>query len=358
LRFWRTDPRLFWLWAAIAAVAGGYQIVAIIASLRMRRKAAVATGFAPGVSILKPVRAGHPEPAEAIQTNREQDYPGDFEVLCGSTSTEPAPNRKIGVLAELECRARYPVVVIADADISVPRDYLRRVVGPLSEPEVGLVTCAYRARAGSAAGRFEALGVSTDFAPSTFVAPFVGVDEFALGASICVRRADLERIGGIASVGEYLADDYQLGRRIHDLGLKCILSDVIVETDLGKPGWGDVWRHQVRWARTMRLSRGAYAGLPVTHAGTWALLAAVSGRWWVAGLLLALRLLMAVTAGWFVVRDREVLRLWWLVPARDWFASSVWAAGMFGNTVEWGGERLVLDGRGRIVGRGSPSGRS
>ena len=60
---------------------------------------------------------------------------------------------------------------------------------------------------------------------------------------------------------------------------------------------------------------------------------------------------MAVTAGWFVARDREVLRLWWLVPVRDWFASAVWLAGMFGNTVEWGGEKLTLDREGLIFNR-------
>jgi ceramide glucosyltransferase len=316
----------------------------------LRRKGAAAD-FTPGVSILKPVRAGD-VPEQAIQTNREQDYPGEFEVLCGSVASTPAPNRKVGVLAELERRARYPVLIIADADIRVSRDYLRRVAAPLADPQVGLITCAYRASAEGAAGRFEALGVSTDFAPSTFVAPFVGIDEFALGATICVRRSDLERIGGVSSVRDYIADDYQLGRRIHDLGLKCVLSDVVVETHLGRPRWGDVWRHQLRWARTIRLSRGAYAGLPVTHASTWALVAAVFGQWWWAGALLVLRYMMAITAGWFVVRDREVLRLWWLIPARDWFASAVWVAGMFGRTVEWGGEALTLDHQGRIVGRG------
>jgi len=342
---------LFWIWAAIAAIAGGYQIVAIIAALRLRGRRTEAASFAPGVSILKPVRAGDDPPEEAIRTNREQDYPGEFEVLCGSATSAPAPNRKVGVLAELERRARFPVVLIADADIRVPRDYLRRVVAPLADPKVGLVTCAYRATAGSAAGLFEALGVSTDFTPSAFVAPFVGIDEFALGATICVRRADLQRIGGIASAGDYIADDYILGCRIHDLGLKCVLSDVIVETNLGRPKWHEVWKHQLRWARTIRLSHGAYAGLPVSHAGTWALLAALSGRWPLAGVLLALRVVMAVTAGWFVARDREVLRLWWLVPVRDWFASAVWLAGMFGNTVEWGGEQLTLDREGRIISR-------
>ncbi len=337
---------------AIAAASGGYQIVATLASVGMLRKRPAPGSFAPGVSILKPVRAQDELPNEAIRTNQEQDYPGEFEVLCETRASRPTPNRKVGVLIDLERRSKNPLILIADADIRVPRDYLRRVVAPLEDPRIGLVTCAYRATAETLPGRFEALGVATDFAPSTFVAPFVGIDEFALGATICLRRSDLERIGGIASVGDYLADDYQLGRRIHDLGLKCVLSDVIVETHLAGASWREVWRHQVRWARTIRVSRGAYAGLPITHTSTWALIAALCGQWWIAAVLLGLRYLTAVTAGWFVLRSPDVLRLWWLIPLRDWFGSVVWAAGMFGNTVEWGGEKLVLDREGRVVGTG------
>ena len=332
----------------IAAVAGGYQIVATLASLRMLRRRAVSDAFTPGVSVLKPFRLRDGFPAEAIRTNEDQDYSGEFEVLCETRASRQTPNRKVGVLIDLEQRSQYPVVLIADADIRVPRDYLRRVVAALEDPRVGLVTCAYRATAETLPGRFEALGVATDFAPGTFVAPFVGIDEFALGATMCVRRGDLERIGGISSVAEYLADDYQLGRKIHDLGLKCVLSDVIVETHLAASSWSEVWKHQVRWARTIRISRGAYAGLPVTHASTWALIAALCGQWWIAAILIVLRYGTAFTAGWFVLHSRDVLRLLWLIPARDWFGSAVWAAGMFGNTVEWGGETLHLDNQGRI----------
>ena len=54
-----------------------------------------------------------------------------------------------------------------------------------------------------------------------------------------------------------------------------MLSDVIVETHLGG-GWRDVWQHQVRWARTIRVSKfGGYLGLPVTYATLWAVVAAL-----------------------------------------------------------------------------------
>jgi ceramide glucosyltransferase len=336
------------IWYAIAVIAGGYQAIAALASLRVRQRRWAPADFAPGVSVLRPIRKGDEPPAAALESNRNQDYPGEFEVLAGSAA-EVTPNRKVGALMDLERRAKHPIIVIADADIRVPRDYLRRVVAPLSEPGVGLVTCAYRAEADTLPGRFEGLGVATDFAPSAFVAPFVGIDEFALGATIAVRRADLDRIGGIAAVKDYIADDYQLGRRIHALGLKCVLSDVIVETRLDGSTWGSVWRHQVRWARTIRLSRGAYAGLPVTHATTWALLALVAGYWPLALALLGVRYAMALTAGWVVLRSSDTLKLWWLIPIRDLWATAVWCAGMFGREVEWGGEALQLDGEGRII---------
>ena len=213
---------------------------------------------------------------------------------------------------------------------------------------MGLVTCLYRPVGDTFAARFEGLGVATDFAPSALVARLVGVDEFAMGSTLAFRRVDLDRIGGFAAVADYLADDYQLGHRIHALGLKCVLSDVVVETHLGG-GWRQVWAHQVRWARTIRVSRfGGYLGLPVTNATLWAVVCALFGRFDLAAALLGLRLVMAFAAGWRVLRSRDVLFLWWLVPVRDLFGFAVWVAGLFGNSVMWRGQRLVLDREGRI----------
>jgi ceramide glucosyltransferase len=220
--------------------------------------------------------------------------------------------------------------------------------GPSAAPSVGLVTCLYRPKGTTLAARFEGLGVSTDFAPSALVARWVGVDEFAMGSTLAFRRADLERIGGFAAIADYLADDYQLGHRIHQVGLKCVLSDVIVDTSLGG-NWLSVWRHQVRWARTIRVSKpGGYWGLPVTNAMIWMIVLALVDRWELVAAVLLLRLGMALTAGWYVLRSRDALLFWWLVPLRDLFAFAVWIAGLFGSTVVWRDRRLTLDDEGRI----------
>jgi ceramide glucosyltransferase len=259
-----------------------------------------------------------------------------------------AANAKVGVLIDLVAAASHPVLVVNDADIRVEPDYLTRVTAPLTNPRVGLVTCLYRPVGDSFAARFEGLGVATDFAPSALVARLLGVDEFAMGSTLAFRREDLDRIGGFASVADYLADDYQLGRRIHELGLKCMLSDMVVETHLGG-GWRQVWQHQVRWARTIRVSRfGGYLGLPVTNATLWAVIAVAGGRSDLGVALLAIRLAMALASGWGVLRSRDVLYLWWLVPGRDLFGFAVWVAGLFRNSVVWRGQHLRLDRFGKI----------
>jgi ceramide glucosyltransferase len=351
---------------AICAIAAGYQLLALVASLQASRRKPDARPQPLPASILKPVHGADPALRDAVASHLRLE--GQFELLCGVRTADPAsallsqfpevriiscrtqtPNAKVGSLMDLERAATNPLLVVNDADIRVEPDYLRRVTAPLADPQVGLVTCLYRPEGDTFASRFEGLGVSTDFAPSALVARLIGVDEFAMGSTLAFRRTDLKKIGGFEAISAYLADDYQLGHRIHALGLKCVLSDVIVATRLSG-GWTDVWRHQVRWARTIRVSKFAgYLGLPVTFATLWAVVAAASGEWRVAAALFAVRMMMAVEVGWFVLKSPDVIRLFFLIPLRDLFAAAVWSAGLFGSSVEWRGKRLKLDGEGRIV---------
>ncbi|HUE02118.1 MAG TPA: glycosyltransferase, partial [Bryobacteraceae bacterium] len=267
-------------WLAVPALASAaYWLLAIIAAIQWRRSAARATGSSTAVSILKPVHGRDPHFYEAIRSHAVQDYP-QYEILFGmSRADDPAagdirrliaefparqirlivtstkmPNAKVGVLADLAAAARYPLLLINDSDITVAPDYLRQVTALLDQPHTGLVTCLYRAQSDSWPGRGEALGVATEFAPSVLVARMLGSVEFALGSTMLLRAEDLRRIGGFAAIGRYLADDYQLGRHVRRLGLRVAFAPTIVETHLGGASWGEVWRHQLRWSRAIRVS--------------------------------------------------------------------------------------------------------
>jgi ceramide glucosyltransferase len=263
---------------------------------------------------------------------------------------DAAGNPKVSKLIELAHRARHPLLLVNDSDILVGPKYLRHIASPLTNQEVGLVTCLYRVRARVFPARWEALGIATDFAPSTLVAPLAGVKEFALGSTLLFRAADLERIGGFSVIGDYVADDYQLAKRITGLGKRVHLAREVVDTGVQDSGWAGVWRHQVRWQRMIRVSRGdGYAGLPVTFATGWAVIALMCSQPLVAAGLVLLRMSVALVAGLGVLRCPQTARLWMLVPLRDMFGVAVWTAALFGRTVHWRGEQIELGKQGRII---------
>jgi len=330
----------------------------------------------PPISILKPLKGTDPEIYESFRSHCLQDYP-EYEIIFGvNDPNDPAidsvkelqrefpvrriqlvvspkilgANVKVSNLAQMLGEARYDHLIVNDSDIRVEPDYLRRVTASLADSRVGLVTCLYRGVAGATLGsRLEALGISTDFCASVLAARQVerGI-RFGLGSTLAFRRADLEKIGGFASFVDYLADDYELGKRIAGLGLAVKLSEVVVETYLPSYRVREFFAHQLRWARGVRDARaGGYFGLVFTFGLLWALLAvaASGGAPWACGVLvfmLLIRLAVGVIVGWSVLGDRQVLKQAWLIPLRDLVAVVVWIGSLGGHTVTWRGDRFKL----------------
>jgi ceramide glucosyltransferase len=346
--------------------------------LRERKadEGARATSDLPPISILKPLKGIDPEIYESFRSHCLQDYP-EYEIIFGvSDPNDPAiesvkefqrefpahrielvvspkilgANVKVSNLAQMLTQARYDYLIVNDSDIRVEPDYLRRVTAPLADSRVGMVTCLYRGVAGATLGsRLEALGISTDFCPSVLAARQVeGGIRFGLGSTLAFRRDGLEKIGGFASFVDYLADDYELGRRIADLGLTVKLSEVVVETYLPTYGVRDFFAHQLRWARGVRDARaGGYLGLVFTFGLMWALLllAASAGALWAWSALavtLFLRLAVVLVVGRSVLQDRQVVKNAWLIPLRDLLAVGLWIVSFGGHTVTWRGDRFRL----------------
>lgn len=339
---------MFWAALLIAVAAGAYQLVSIAAAISFLRRKRTGPTEHPGVSILKPTVPGDPGDPGALASHDRIAYGGDFEVLSSPETGPATPNRKVGKLMLLGARAKYGIWVLNDADIRVAPDYLDRVVAPLEDPRVGLVTSLFRASSDTLPGRIEAFGIATGFMPSLLVARVVGVREYGVGATLAFRRRDLDRIGGFDAIAPFVADDYVLARRITELGLRAELASTVVETRVSG-GWADVWRHQVRWARTIRCSRlDGYLGIPVTHAGAWALVLGLLGYPQLMAGLILVRVVAAWVCGWLVVGCPLARRWFWAAPFWDLAAFAIWIAGLAGNTVEWQGRKLRLDGRGRI----------
>jgi ceramide glucosyltransferase len=340
----------------------------------------------PPISILKPLKGTDPDIYESFRSHCLQRYP-EYEIIFGvSDPADPAiasvqqlqrefPDRSIGLivcpeilgtnvkvsnLEQMVRTARYQYLIVNDSDIRVGPDYLRGVVAPLLDDQVGMVTCLYRGTAATTLGsRLEALGIATDFIAGVLAAQQMERTlRFGLGSTLVFRLRDLERIGGFKSIVDYLADDYELGRRIASLGLKVVLSEEVVETHVPAYNFSGFFSHQMRWARGVRDARlGGYIGLVSTFGLLWgflALTAAQAAPWscTVAGAVILLRIAVALAVGVSVLHDRSISRRLWLLPLRDLIAVCVWLASFFGHTVVWRGERFTLK-QGRLL-RTSP----
>ncbi len=363
----------------IAGASVLFCLLGISASLRFaseRQRAAPPAINLPPVSMLKPLKGTDPEMYASLRSHCVQDYP-EYEVLFGVSSTDdPAiplveklaaefpgrairlvhcnknlgANGKVSSLAQLAAVAAHDLFLVNDSDIRVEPDYLHKVMTELQAPETGLVTCLYRGVPGATLGSgLESLGISTDFIPGVLAARQIeGGMHFGLGSTLAFRKRDLKAIGGFEAIADYLADDYELGRRIAERGLKVTLSESVVETYLPPYGVSGFFAHQLRWARTIRASRpSGYAGLLFTFTLPWAALALLlaHGASWALGLLalaLAARFTMAALTALLVLRDRNFWRSLWLLPLRDFLAVLIWTAGLAGRNITWRGDHFQL----------------
>jgi ceramide glucosyltransferase len=266
------------------------------------------------------------------------------------------PNYKVCNLINAFPKARHEILIVCDSDIRVGERYLREVCAPFADPAVGLVTSLYRSsHIPGVATAMEAMGFTAEMVPNVMVAQRLEGLSFALGASMAVRRKALEDIGGFPALVDYLADDYQLGNKVHLAGWRLLLSDYFVESIMHRESLRAVLSRQIRWSRTMRASRpGGYFASGITQPFPAALLAVIlSGftLWGVAAgtVLYAIRFIAATIFSRSYLKDGLFPRLLWLLPFRDVLAFATWMLAFTGNRVRWRGHLFRLLPGGKIV---------
>jgi len=370
-----------------------FLLLSLAAAWRHRRKAqagaklvaAVSESSLPPVTVLKPLHGMEPHLKENIESFFRQNYP-DFEIIFGARA---ADNPALRVVEEI--RQRYPQVrcrtvlsgppswpnakalslekmiavssndyfVITDSDVEVAPDFLRNVVPPLLDPEVGLVTCLYRGvPAPSWWSLLEALGMSVEMPSGVMIADMLEGMRFALGPGMATRRDALTSMGGFAATKDYYSDDFVLGNRIWVAGYKVILSHHMVDHVLIPQSFLRTFGHQLRWHKSTRYSRPkGHLGTGLTFAVPFGILGLGSafalGHLAIGlGLLAAActnRIVQCVAVGWGVIRDPRVLRYCWLYPVRDLFGFATWVGSYTSRRFFWRGENYHFADGGVIV---------
>jgi ceramide glucosyltransferase len=326
----------------------------------------------PSVTILKPLHGAEPDLFTNLAGFCVQDYPGPVQLIFGvDDRADPAievvyrlmaefpkcnielvvnsrshgTNRKVSNLINLAAKIRHEVVVLSDSDIIVDPDYLKNIAAGLGQPGVGLVTCLYRGAA--APGLWANLaGAAIDyhFLPGVLVGLKLGLAKPCFGSTIALRTTTLAMIGGFDSVVDQLADDYAIGELVRRAGLTIAISSLIVKHACTHRTARDLFRHELRWARTIRfVDAFGYIGSVFSHALPLALLGTILG-----GITPASIIVVAALACRFKLQmqlDRAFgLRSnpYWIGPFRDVLSCFVFFTSFFGRAIEWRGRRYVV----------------
>lgn len=362
-----------------------YLALVLVAALRFRRRPKAASTFTPPVSLLKPLHGAEPGLRDYLEGFFRLDYP-DYEILfCARSETDPGlsmarelsakypqipvriltsgeppwPNARCYSLNEMKAAARHDILVITDSDVRVTPEYLRAVVEPFRREQTGLVTCVYRgvATQGGLWARLEGLGMSVEMTSGVLVAEMLEGMRFALGPSMVVRKRCVDQIGGFEKLGDYYADDFMLGNLVAEKGNTVVLSNHVIDHCIVNTKFEESLAHQWNWMKSTRFSRPkGHLGTGLTFGLPFGLLvfaaAMLIGKPWIGLVALSwtviARVLQSVLVGWFVVKDKEALRLAWLYPLRDLMGSLLWMASYASRRVGWRDDLFELTGHGVV----------
>jgi ceramide glucosyltransferase len=338
-------------------------------------------GTMPRVSVLKPLQGCDVETRECLRSWLTQSGAADVEVLFGVDSEDDpvcemvrglmrehperaaklvicaerlGPNPKVSKLAQLARVAKHEVICASDADVRVPPDFLVCATAPLNDPNVGLVNCFYRfANPTTFAMRWESFAVNADFWGQVLQSVALKPMDFALGAVMIAPRARLECIGGFDALVEFLADDYELGQRIAQSGARVALGPVVVDCWTGPMRFAEVWAHQLRWARTIRVCRpGPYFLSILGNATLWPGLLGLASHSGFGTGMVATAVAWRMAQGFLMERkftSRGRIDSLWMALVKDILQVGLWAAAFAGRQVLWRGERMRVNANGRLA---------
>jgi ceramide glucosyltransferase len=372
--------------ATLTAIGVAQVLLGWLAVARFAGTPLKAAGDSPPMTILKPLHGDEPMLAEALTTLCQQDYPAEIQIVCGvhdATDTAipvvhalqtsfpnhdialvVAPERhgtnpKIDNLINMLPTAKYDTLVLADDDVHARPDYLRRLANALASPGVGLVTTLYAGLPafGNLFGALGASQITHGFLPGALLGRALGRRD-CLGATMCLSRETLARVGGLEALRNHLADDNMLGRYVSAQGLEVALAQTVVATTVPEQGLAALWRHELRWARTIRSMEPAGFGWSVLQYPLyWAVLAVIASggagwTWALAALAWAIRAL-AVTGINRALREMlgglAFRAPVWLLPLRDLLSVAEWIVSHAGRRVDWRGLTLEADTLPRVT---------
>ena len=371
-----------WGFAAVATLGTAYALLAAILAGRFMQASQNIAAHSPDVTILKPLHQGEPDLSRNLETFFAQKYAGAVQIVFGvHDQNDPAvavvrelqaryphfdtaivadtalygANAKVSNLINMLPVAKHDTLVLSDSDIAVGSQWLSQVTAALARPGVGIVTCFYTGEPAKEGHKLwsalAAMSTSYTFLPNAVLGTSLGLAAPCFGSTIALRRQTLDEVGGFAAFADHLADDYEMGRAVRDRGYTLAIPAMGVGHTAAENSLRDLFRHELRWTRTIRLVNPAgHLGSFITHGFAFALIAAVllgfnAPSLTILACALVTRLFLKLRIdGLFGTYAGPI----WLMPARDLLSFAVFLVSLSGETVHWRGTHFAVEPSGAM----------
>lgn len=351
----------------------------------VRRRPIPAPPSYPPVSILKPMAGYDDDLVENLETHLQLEYPGEYELILGVRDAsdpaypvakafaekyahrgvrlvlqegEPGLNPKVNQLITLTRHAKHEIIALTDANVRVPKHWLRENAAALAQPGIGLSTNIFAgAEEESIGAAFDHMTLASFCAASMATAEAWGLN-LIVGKSLALSKATLAKIGGWEEVKDLLAEDQRLGFRLKQAKLRTRACPTFVENVQRKRTVAQFWDRYSRWAMLrFRVIPGFWLE-PLLIPTIWAL-----GFLLFEPSLLGLGVVL-FAASWNAVFT-DICSRWTrgsglafkyvlLTPLRDVLMFAAWVRGTTLRTVNWRGNVLKV-GKNTLLSRETPA---
>jgi ceramide glucosyltransferase len=363
-------------WAAVAllsivAFSWFTCLVQGVALFRVRRRPIPEPSAWPPVSVLKPMAGYDDDLVENLEAHLALDYPGEYELVLGVRDVndsaypvakafaekhaargvrlvlqegEPGLNPKVNQLLTLTRHAKHDVLAVTDANVRVPKHWLRENVAALALKGIGLSTSIFvGAEEESLGAAFDHMTQASFGAASMATAEAWGLN-LIVGKSFAITKQTLSVIGGWEEVKDLLAEDQRIGFKLKQAKLRTRACPTMVENVQRNKTVARFWERYTRWAMLRFWVIPGFWLEPLMNPTLWSLLFLLFEP-----SLLGLGVFgfsMAWNAAFTELCQRMArgkglaLKYVLLTPVRDLLMFAAWVRGTTLRTVNWRGNVL------------------
>ncbi|KAJ1724042.1 Ceramide glucosyltransferase [Coemansia erecta] len=341
----------------------------------------------PHVSIIRPLKGIDRDMQRTLESSFRQEYPASLEILFAVEDPhDPAIavvnqliarypkisarilvgqdnvgiNPKVNNMLKAFDQAQSDLLWICDSNVYTDPGTLRRSVDlMLDDRRIGVVHHVVFSESPDTLGAM----LDNAFLVTNHCRMYLAINSFGvasclMGKSNLYYKSALDSVGGLASFGQYLAEDNMIGQALWRAGWKHTMTGDLARQPTDIDSFAEYCRRRIRWVRVRKYNvTVATLYEPFTESIVLGLLTA-----WALHHLYALDIISSFStffSCWFALDMLFFYRInhgpppswiWFVVSwlCRESLALPLWIAAIFGNTVMWRGQKFRLHINGTV----------